>query len=652
MLKALIWKEWRQQRSLILAGVAIAAVQSLGLLVLMSAGRTSLSSDIVEMALVITAMCVLPLFAAAMGASLFGNDMADGNLRFLLSRPVSRHRVWCVKFGSGLIAYGVLIAGTVLVGALVASITAAFGAPVSVRGLSPGPNFWVNLAMFGLATLFLLFLFVCAAYCSLFVRGALTATLAGGIMGGAMGLAAWILLQPLAPSWQGFDDSYYGMGFVTALPLAIVGIVAATYWVFCRGDLFGSNLQRRALAPVAVVTLLAALLASPSAVWGGLRTAASYSETRLRRAAMGDGFVVFPELTESLLTTRLVKVDAGGQRQVLVGRNATLPTISPDGEWIAYVSFAGRLGMLGDEADVRAVRADGTDDHRLTSSIPWRWRSGSPTISFTPDNRHVAVIGGRNTVQLASLADGTERAAPVSFGGSTSIIGWTAGEAAELLHFTDRRGPVQLLADDLLSESDREIARLPNAPRRLALRLGLWRDDAWDRVPLWTPDGEGQDRLQLLDVATGELEVLTDSACRFWGFSPTGERFFYGLCTGVSRDGTASTEVRVRELATGEEEVFATLEGFDSVSFRSKAHVSPDGTRLVLAGRMSGERGYRLHVVSAGDLRPVGDMYAAYGWLDNQTLVGDELSALASRDLAIVAVNVDTGERRTLSRPR
>jgi ABC-type transport system involved in multi-copper enzyme maturation permease subunit len=119
MTRALLWKEWRTQRSLVLAGLAIAAV----LPPFLMAGAMATSSryrfgDLVAALPPLFALLVWPLFAAATGATAFAADRSDDSLRFLLSRPVSRGRVWLIKAGSALAAFLAVVAGTMLIGAL------------------------------------------------------------------------------------------------------------------------------------------------------------------------------------------------------------------------------------------------------------------------------------------------------------------------------------------------------------------------------------------------------------------------------------------------------------------------------------------------------------------------------------------------------
>jgi hypothetical protein len=95
---------------------------------------------------------------------------------------------------------------------------------------------------------------------------------------------------------------------------------------------------------------------------------------------------------------------------------------------------------------------------------------------------------------------------------------------------------------------------------------------------------------------------VTESPCAAWGFSADDNRFVYGRCGGEIRFGNARAELRVRDLASGTDELFAVLEGYD-VSGKQEVLLAPNGERLLLYARR-GNRYYRgqpcTYVVSRG----------------------------------------------------
>ena len=95
-LKNLWWKEWRETRGLMMAGI----VSIFGLFTVMAV------SDLWGIGRVVSAhwqgammsfVVLLPLFAALSAAGRFAGEAQTGTLSFLLSQPVSLWRVWAVK---------------------------------------------------------------------------------------------------------------------------------------------------------------------------------------------------------------------------------------------------------------------------------------------------------------------------------------------------------------------------------------------------------------------------------------------------------------------------------------------------------------------------------------------------------------------------
>jgi len=115
MNRALIWKEWRQQRPLVLTAVAAALL--LPLFALMGSWGGFRFDSLTQVLLALHVMVIVPVFAAATASLSFADDRADQTMGFLLSRPASRARVWWVKVGVALMAFvaiAVLTAGVAM----------------------------------------------------------------------------------------------------------------------------------------------------------------------------------------------------------------------------------------------------------------------------------------------------------------------------------------------------------------------------------------------------------------------------------------------------------------------------------------------------------------------------------------------------------
>lgn len=98
MLKALLWKEWHEQRGrMALATVWLLGMTAIGL-------KTRIVPDGAILAVIwVGTAAVLPLFV---GMGLFASERSGGTLAFLLAQPVRRGEVLAAKAIVGLLAYG------------------------------------------------------------------------------------------------------------------------------------------------------------------------------------------------------------------------------------------------------------------------------------------------------------------------------------------------------------------------------------------------------------------------------------------------------------------------------------------------------------------------------------------------------------------
>lgn len=105
MLKALLWKEWHEQRwRVALATTWLLGMTAIGL-------KTRILPDVVILVITWIPMAfILPVF---LGMGLFASERRNGTLRYLMVHPVSRNQVLTAKVIAGLLAYmtPVLIGG-------------------------------------------------------------------------------------------------------------------------------------------------------------------------------------------------------------------------------------------------------------------------------------------------------------------------------------------------------------------------------------------------------------------------------------------------------------------------------------------------------------------------------------------------------------
>ena len=661
MLKALAWKEWRQQRPLILAGLGIAAVLPLFMMAGMMATTANRNfNNIIDIMWLALLFFVWPLIAAATGATTFGADMADDSLRFLLSRPVSKARVWSIKMAVGIAAFLAVVAGSILI---VVSYTFAFSPSRatlqrSVQAFEAG----LDPRALGLLIACALLLFGCSVYCSMFLRRPMVAALAGAVAAVGMSFVVGLIWTLVLPRFPFGPIAFLGIGVAVGLPLGAVGVFAAAFWAFWRGDILGASGGVKVLTPLVLVGLVVMLIGAVPVVYGGLSRVSDLATSASTEILVADAAVVFTEPTASGLTTRIVRADLDGSgTQVVVPTHGALPAVSPDGEWVAYVSFGSYLGILSSRPQLRAVRIDGSDDHVISSSpVTWEWGFAEETLTIAPDNDTVAYYAGASGpstpggLWLTSISEGVSRYVDLD-APRARMLGWTE-ERSELLYsvIRNRRTPdahTEIHALDPDSGAERIVRDLEggqNIYRTGGGYYSLQNGRAWTWLPLWLATDDGS-VMALLDTRDGELIELSSSPCGYWGFSRDGGRFFYGHCSGSLREGDQVTALRVLDLESRTDEPFATIQGYLSSGNGRELLPSPKGDRVVLYARRerNGTRGTWV-VPRVGEPREVIGGGIPVAWLNDR----DVLVRWRRARLQLLVVDSETGERTNIYEPR
>jgi hypothetical protein len=97
---------------------------------------------------------------------------------------------------------------------------------------------------------------------------------------------------------------------------------------------------------------------------------------------------------------------------------------------------------------------------------------------------------------------------------------------------------------------------------------------------VWLEELEDE-RLELVNVQTGERVVLSDRPCSIWGVGANGSHFVYGNCTGDDEI-EIRRELHVRDVNTGTDELMGVLDGGWHASYQREVLPSPDGSRLAM----------------------------------------------------------------------
>ena len=483
----------------------------------------------------------------------------------------------------------------------------------------------------------------------------------GALIGAGIAACVWLAWSLVAPSSPYLVGSFYAAGTTVGVPAGALAVLAVGYRAFCRGDIFGPDPQRRMWAPLLGVAAFVALVGLVPAVLGGSRAASAMSMQFVGSMASRNGHVVFPAVAESGLTTLLIRIDVvNDSSPALVAEHATMPAVSGDGEWIAYLSFGSQLGMLADTVDIRAVRADGTDDHIVIPGVAWKWGFDGPDLSITPGSEYVVAVNLNGTLSFAAMAGGPVETIDLDLGSESSgrgIIGWAAGDSPTLLYYlvvnriAGERVPrrTQVRGVDLLTGDDRLVHEIPvgSRPSWFYGAFSTRPDQVWEWLPVMYRGEDSVLRLHLIRTASGETLEIVDHPCgNAWGFSDDGSKFLYSRCADVkgSRRDDRATELRVRDLRSGADERFADLRGYEYV--RGRLHLSPAGDALLMyARRSTGLRGTFV-VRRGGGAQLLVSGFRPMGWLDaEEALVGWRARA----QVGIVAFNVENGNRRNTS---
>jgi len=655
MIRALLWKELREQRQLVLAAWLLAAVLPVFLLIGML--TTTPEYELVAlgpMLALVVMFLIWPVFGAATGATTVAPDVGDGSLHFIFSRPVSRTRIWRAKVVAAAAALILIIVGSTVIASasdyLFTGRLRLFGGVDGALGF----GFIVTAAV----------LFVGSHYCSLFFARPLAAALAGAVVVASMGSViggAWRIL--VRPGTLGGND-FFEFGFTAGLPMAMLGLLGAAWWVFSRGDMLGAHSTRRMAIPLGIVTLVVALLGGGVGAIVALRGTAALAAGVPRELALTDGLSVLAQPAIGGLGTRLALFDVrSGEQHALGSWNASSPVLSTDGGLIAYLHFDG-VAPSGGRGNLRVVRADGTADHQVLDWAPWLGRGGQAMLSISPDNRWVVWSRAGTGILLGSIDEPSASPGVVDLTDpdrtrdpsrpyarwSARFLGWTVD--GELLYTrSSPRAPgenrTELVTADPATGAERVLTVLPSRDIDPVSSNGFrsTTNRTWAWYPLW--DFDYPFHLALIDVRSGQQVLEAETTCGGWGFSTAPERFVFTACGTEPADGRI--ELRELDLDSGAEFPFAVIDRLGQTYRSAELVISPSGDRVALHGvrrrAVFGtylvERGTGISTMGGPEL-VAADGYPL-GWLDEGHLV---VVSDRGRHLDIHVVDVETGALR------
>jgi hypothetical protein len=581
MLRALVWKEWREQRPVVYAGAVLAA----SLPLILAAGLPLLGPrreiiDLVGVLPIALGVSVWPVLAAAAGATTISTEAVGRTFGFLLSRPVTRSRLWLIKMAVALMSLLAVAAISLLLTQLctywLSQGRMDMSLAVILRRTALGPFDFLVIASASLL------LFACATLFSTLISRPLVAAAAGAVL--TLVLLAGILLlwgvlalpARLEPQWL-------------AAELAMTGaiLLVVSYAIFSRPELWRRGSGRRASGVAVAGVLFLGLVCI-----GAIPTARAMGRSEIGGLVIaGDSIAVSsagvafetPVPAGQSGEVWLVRADGSGTLPI-TGRFATKPIMGPRIQDVFYFSRRGLWGSAMDSYDLRAARADGSGGRLIASGLP-----GAGKLHFSPYGRR-ALLALDDTLFLIEL-DG-RGVAKYDIGvpelAGATMVGWIDSLADEVLFVRTESvaGATSEPADRTSEPTDRTsgpTGRRAEPTRQMTLlAFGLTDGETrilysgevaldrysqpsspssgWRYFPLPVAVDEsdvGTMRIDLFDLELGGTSTLGQGTC-FSGSFDRGDLLTYILCS--ESDGRALATVATTFIDRGEERSISDLE--------------------------------------------------------------------------------------------
>ncbi len=369
MLRALVWKEWREQRPLVIAGVALAAVMPVMLFTVATATMPGFSNRrLADLTVLAFVLLMWPMFTAAAGAGTFANESSGRTLGFLLSRPVARRNIWVVKVALAAFAITVVIAASWVIVNVVSWLAGAQGAANPSLAAVDGALDESVIALLGLYLCF-----SAAVFLSAHVGRPLAATI-GGLAITMLTVVILIVLWPRVGLLTSFSETWIKVEALVAATM----LLALSLHRFTSAEAGTASSLARTLSSVALMIAVTAAVGFAPAlyadIFADLDRAVTYD---FALSPSGDTAVVtaaqYPSMKGSLwrLPDEAQGADGGAEQLAprrLTRRLAFSPFFSPDGQWVYYFT-ARRPGMVSGDVDLRAVRIDGAEDRLVIGNM-------------------------------------------------------------------------------------------------------------------------------------------------------------------------------------------------------------------------------------------------------------------------------------------
>jgi len=426
-------------------------------------------------------------------------------------------------------------------------------------------------------------------------NAAISSYIAGLIISGML-LHSWIRLDLGVQEDDIFlQPHYWNSIFLVLESLAILLFLFALILQAPRR----ASLLLRAVLAAGLPTIIFFAFAYPHTRQFSPDSAVLFSDPRLT----SDGKYILADVKDgsrNSLDPRIWRISVSdGHIAQLTDRLAYNAAISPEGEWVAYLSQRSAIGLAQDSIDLRAVRIDGTGDHLLASDVAESWyfnRNTCGDLFFSPDGNRIALMcNGSLTVADMRHAHTNRMDIPKSW--RRAVAGWNSSGTEILI--APKMPPGPLLACD---------------PSNNQIRVAI--DNTLERRNFVIPTAtKGIQNVLLgdvlLDITRGNVRKVAKSNFYLAGISADGSTLAY-LEAEVDPFNHQSGEIHWFELSTGSNHAALSFaQGCAEAPFL----VSPNGDRLVLWDCAEG--GQSAVIDRAGTVRYFPSEWRAFGWLGN-----------------------------------
>ena len=374
-MRSLIWKEWRQNRSMLLAWMIIALLWS-ALYAVHPSHLYIRSQDAL-----LVAYGIVLCYALLLGSTLVGSEIASGAIADLFSRPVNPWKLWFSK-----VLFGLLTTGGLLV-------FAGFVCAVAVSAVLPTPHLSLLLLPQGVLTLVPILLITAAVFFVSLFSSALT-------------------IQPF---------------LAMTVSLFILGAWATMWgllwtWIMTTGEVMIHTFEVGLILAAAVTSCLVTLAPSSGLVFAKGEICTGLQGRKWRTAGFCLAAAVLVGIgVPAIYFNKIIHIEPGGDYRItdlLLSPDHTKVAIEAVGESTREASFVPRFVRIGTVWIV-----DLTSGRRLFSRT--YFSRALLTGAWSPDSTQLAIWTLRH-----SLRD------PIRLAGLYSIAGWS-GPSTAILELLD-----------------------------------------------------------------------------------------------------------------------------------------------------------------------------------------------------------------------